>query len=225
KGSDNPGRYRSEWMKRTNEAEDDFSDLIKFFKLVSSNKYSQSEIEKFLDTDAILRYAVVRAYIADWDTFTMGRGKNAFFYQRATDGRFQFLQWDSDLAFGDPNSGFTGGRIQSWLDKPYVRRLHDYYLAEFHEKYTKDSLRFRTWLEAEHNATTSYKFNTNFYLSWCSNREPAVVRELGANYRRPLAITPPNPSSVVTNEIITLAGAAPTSLTSIRLEQQPRAIP
>ena len=31
------------------------------------------------------------------------------------DGKFQFLQWDSDLAFGDPNSGFTGGRIYDSL--------------------------------------------------------------------------------------------------------------
>src|SRR6185295_6969786 len=74
KGSDNAGRYRSEWMKRTNEADDDFSDLIAFFKLVSGNRYTQAQIEKYLDPDAILRYSVVRAYIADWDTFTMGRG-------------------------------------------------------------------------------------------------------------------------------------------------------
>jgi hypothetical protein len=225
KASDNPGRYRTEWMKRTNEEEDDFSDLIKFFKVVSENKYTQSEIERYLDTDAILRYSVVRAYIADWDTFTMGRGKNAFFYQRPTDGRFQFLQWDSDLAFGDPNSGFTGGRISSWIDKPYNRRLHNYYLAEFNQKYTKDSLRFRTWLEQEHNASTVSKFNTNFYLSWCSNREPAVLRELGADYQRPLVITPPNQGRMVTNEIITLTGAAPITLRTIRLEQQPEALP
>jgi len=221
KGSDNPGRYRTEWMKRTNEAEDDFSDLIKFFKLVSSERYTQPEIEKFLDPDAILRYSVVRAYISDWDTFTMGRGKNAFFYQRATDGRFQFLQWDSDLGFGDPNSGFTGGRISSWAERPYNRRLHDYYLAEFHENYTKDSLRFRQWLEEEENASASYSINTNFYLSWCSNREPAVLRYLGGNYHRPLAITAPKNGNTLTNEVITLTGTAPITMTSLRLEEQP----
>ena len=153
----------------------------------------------------------------------MGRGKNAFFYQRPTDGRFQFLQWDSDLGFGDPNSGFTGGRISSWVERPYNRRLHDYYLAEFQEKYTKDSLRFRQWLTEEENASTSYSINTNFYLSWCSNREPAVLRYLGENYHRPLAITPPKIGTILTNELITLTGTAPITMTALRLEQEPGA--
>lgn len=224
KNSDNPGRYRSEWMKRTNEEEDDFSDLIAFFKVVSADKYSQTEIEKYLDTDAILRYSVVRAYISDWDTFTMGRGKNAFFYQRADDGKFQFLQWDSDLSFGDPNSGFTGGRISSWVEKPFNRRLHDYYLAEFARKCTSDSLRFRQWLQEEENASAAYSINTNFYLSWCTNREPAVQRQLGELYRRPFAITPPKAGLTLTNETITLTGTAPLAVRTIRLDQQPAAV-
>ena len=32
--TDNPGRYRSEWMKRTRENEDDHSALVSFFKKV-----------------------------------------------------------------------------------------------------------------------------------------------------------------------------------------------
>jgi len=223
KDSDNPGRYRTEWMKRTNEAEDDFSDLIRFFKVVSANKYTQAEIEKYLDPDAILRYSVVRAYISDWDTFTMGRGKNAFLYQRPSDSRFQFFQWDSDLGFGDPNSGFTSGRISSWIEKPYNQRLHDYYLSEFNENYTASSPRFRAWLEEEENASASYSINTNFYLSWCSNREPAVLRQLGQNYHRPFAITPPRAGLLLTNEMITLTGTAPLTVATVRLESSPAA--
>jgi hypothetical protein len=47
-----------------------------------------------------------------------------------------------------------------------------------------------------------------------------VLRELGANYQRPLVITPPNPSRTVTNAVITLAGAAPITLPVLHLEQQ-----
>ena len=43
--------------------------------------------------------AAVRGYICDWDSFTLFRGKNGYFYRRPDDGKFQFLQWDSDLAF------------------------------------------------------------------------------------------------------------------------------
>jgi hypothetical protein len=130
KGSDNPGRYRTEWMKRTREAEDDFTALIGLFRTYSENRYTQDEIEKVLDPDAILRLAVVRGYISDWDSFTMGRGKNSYLYRRPEDGRFQFFQWDSDLAYNDPNSAFYSGRIQNWIEKPWNKHLFNYYLSE-----------------------------------------------------------------------------------------------
>ncbi len=223
KGSDNPGRYRTEWMKRSHEAEDDFTDLIAFFKLHSSNRYTQEQIEKFLEPRQILPYTVVRGYISDWDTFTMGRGKNAFFYQHPDHGPFQFLQWDSDLGFTDPNSGFYGGRVQPWLERPYNRRLFHYYLAELHENYAKNSARFTAWLQAEATGNKSYAINTNFYLTWCSNREPALLRELGPDYQKPLAITPVNAGQPVTNAVITLTGTAPFTHWSVELEPKPAA--
>ena len=217
KGTDNPGRYRTEWMKRTNEAEDDFTGLIAFFKLVSSGKYTQGEIEKFLDPRAVLKYAAVRGYIADWDNFTMGRGKNGFFYQRATDGVFQFLQWDSDLAFGDPNSGFYG-RIAPWLEKPWNSRLFHYYLASLHENYTKDSARFKAWLQAEEDASNSYSPNPSFYIDWCNRREAAVLRQLGAGYTIPFKINPVNPSNTVAKAAVTLTGTAPWTTFAVELQ-------
>jgi len=82
---------------------------------------------------------------------------------------------------------------------------------------------FRQWLEEEENASASYSINTNFYLSWCSNREPAVLRYLGENYHRPLAITPPKNGHTLTNDVITLTGTAPITMTSLRLAEQPSA--
>ena len=151
KGSDNPGRYRTEWMKRSNEVEDDYTELIGFFKKVSAGQFD--EMDRLLDVDAVLKYIAVRGYIADWDTFTMGRGKNAFFYQRPSDGKNQFLLWDSDLAFGDATSGFYGRRVAAWLERPHIRRLFHYYLAELHEKFAKNSPRLRAWLQADEDAS------------------------------------------------------------------------
>ena len=108
-------------------------------------------------------------------TFTMGRGKNAFFYQHPEGGPFQFLHWDSDLGFNDPNSSFYGGRMQPWLERPYNLRLFHYHLAELHENYTKNSDLFSTWLQAGKDAYKSSTLNTNFYLTYCSNREPSVM--------------------------------------------------
>ncbi len=223
KGSDNPGRYRTEWMKRSNETEDDFTDLIAFFKTISAGKFT--DVDQLLDVDAVLKYTVVRGYIADWDTFTMGRGKNAFFFQRATDGKFQFLQWDSDLALGDANSGFYGGRVQGWLERPHIRRLFNYYLAELHERYTKNSARFQAWLQADEDASNSYSPNPSVYLNWCNNREAAVLRELGASYKAVFKINPVNTANTVTNHTVTLTGMAPCTIYTLELAPQPKAKP
>ena len=53
KGTDNSGRYRTEWMKRSNETEDNYQDLIAFFKLISTDKYTQEQIERVLNADAV----------------------------------------------------------------------------------------------------------------------------------------------------------------------------
>lgn len=220
KGSDNPGRYRTEWMKRSNETEDNFTNLIAFFKLFSANKYTASEIERVLDADAVLKYTVARGYTADWDTFTMSRGKNGFFYEKP-DGRFQFLQWDSDLAFGDPNAGFYGGRISPWLEKPYNRRRFHYYLDQFHRLVTQQSGRFATWLQAEQDGSKSYSLNPAFYLSWCSNRTAAVKRELGNGGSVKLEFKPLKGGNTVTNEVISLSGTAPFTIYSVQFEPNP----
>jgi len=62
----------------------------------------------------------------------------------------------------------TSERVAPWLEKPYNKRLFHYYLAELHEHYTKNSARFKTWLQAEEDASTSYSPNPAFYLDWCN---------------------------------------------------------
>ncbi|HUR44710.1 MAG TPA: CotH kinase family protein, partial [Candidatus Saccharimonadales bacterium] len=220
KGSENPGRYRTEWMKRSNEVEDDFTHLISFFKLMSANPLNTSAIERVLDIDALLKYTVVRGYIADWDTFTMGRGKNCFFYERP-DGKFQFLHWDSDLGFGDPNSGFYGGRVAPLIDRPVYKRRFHYWLGQFHENFSKNSLRFETWLQAEEDASRSYSSNPAFYTNYCNSRAAAVLRELGKSYTAKLDLKSLNPSNLVTNETVTITGTAPSTLYSVRFLPDP----
>ena len=223
KGTDNPGRYRSEWMKRSNEVEDDYTGLIAFFKNVSARKFE--EMDKLLDVDAVLQYIVVRGYIADWDTFTMGRGKNAFFYRRPSDGKYQFLLWDSDLAFGDANGGFYGGRVAGWLERPAMLRLLHYYLAALHGKFARNSPRFRAWLQADEDASPAFSNNPNQYLNWCDARDAAVKRELGKDATVEFGIQPLNASNTVTNATVTLAGTAPCSVYAVTLARQPKAAP
>ena len=147
--TDNPGRYRSEWIKRTRENEDDFSSLISFFKTVNQTSYTQASIERLIDPVATLKMWAVRGYASDWDSFSMTRGKNGYFYRRPLDGRFMFLHWDSDLAFqnnhlNDPfytgnNSNRIG--IRPYIEKPYNLRLFKHYLNGLVDNYARNSTR------------------------------------------------------------------------------------
>ena len=85
KNTYNPGAYRTEWMKRTRETEDDFSSLIQLFE-TASGSYTQEEMEQLADPHAIMKMCVVRGYIDDWDSISLRRGKNGYMYRRAEDG-------------------------------------------------------------------------------------------------------------------------------------------
>ena len=227
KGED-AGRYRAIWMKRTSEVEDDFGELISLTKTLTDNRYSQAEIEKRIDPYNTLRHAVVRGYSGDWDTFTVGNAHNALFYRRPGDGLWQFFQWDSDQGFSPANiaSAFYGDRVRSWLEKPYNKRLFNYYLAELVENYTKDSPRFFSYLKAEEEASTAVAIDATQYRQWCVGRDAAAQRLLGPNYKLAFKITTNAGKPITTpGDTITLEGTAPYGIFAISVAGQPFAKP
>jgi hypothetical protein len=225
KNTDNPGRYRTEWMKRTNEEEDDFSALIAFFKTVSSG-YSQADIERWLDPYATMKMFVVRGYIDDWDFISLSRGKNGYFYRRASDGVFQFLHWDSDLTFGNPSAALYSGKpgVAPWIIKPYNLRIFYYYLAELIGQFTTGSARLNTWLQLEEDASNAFLIDANRYLNWCATRDDFARGRLGANYTRPFVVATGGgqPIETATN-MITLDGAAPYGVFAVVVDGHPEA--
>lgn len=227
KGSDSSIRYRTEWMKRTNEAKDDYSPLIELFKLVSDGKTSRAQLESLLDPDALAKMIVARGYIGDWDTFVMHRGKNAYLYQRPTDGRFQFLHWDSDLGF-DPTGSFWGGRMDFWINKPWNRRLWAAYMVELLENYTKNSARVNAWMQAEEDASPSFNVDTNAYQNFFATRETKAREALGPNTKLEFKLTSTNAVAggaiqlITTNEkTVTITGIAPYGVLRVFIESRP----
>lgn len=227
KGSDSSIRYRTEWMKRTNEAEDDFSALVHLFKLISEPKSTREQIERVLDPESLARTIAVRGYIGDWDTFVMHRGKNGYFYRRPTDGRFMFLHWDSDLGF-DVNGSFWGGRVEWWINKPWNRRLWAASLVEMIENYTKNSARLDAWLKAEEDASASFNVDANQYRNFAAVREGKALAALGPNYKLEFKLTsangvPFNPAQPFTthDDTVTLSGVAPYGVMHVFVEGRP----
>lgn len=225
KFTENAGLYRTEYMKRTNEEDDDYRALIHFFKVVSGN-HTQEQIERLVDPEAILKMAAVRGYVADWDFFSMNRGKNAWFYRRPVDGRFQFLHWDSDQAFGDVTRTFQAGvpGYDSWAREPYNVRRFNTYLAELMERFSRHSPRFAAWIQAEEQASTAYTANAAFYKQWFDERYPHALRALGTNYGRLLQVFPVTTGGgAIEADAITLRGTAPYGLADLVIQGHPEA--
>ncbi|MDC0309614.1 lamin tail domain-containing protein, partial [bacterium] len=228
KSSDNPGRYRSEWMKRTNEWEDDYSALINLFKTVRTS-YKQEQIERLVDPHQTMIMSMVRGYIDDWDSFSLRRGKNGYFYQRHNDGKFQFLHWDSDLAYGNASSKLYQGMpgFSRYIIKPYNKRLFYSYLAEFTENYTYNSPRMNAWLAAEERVSSSYSARASEYKSFFSARRNTVKSELGTNYSRKKFEITTNQGGTMNSasDRIDLKGTSPYGVIKLRVEGHPEAQP
>jgi hypothetical protein len=221
KGTDNAGRYRTEWMKRTNEDEDDYSDLIGFFKLVSG-RYTEQEAARLIDVDATMKMFAVRGYIDDWDSISLRRGKNGYMYRRAGDGLFQFLHWDSDLTFGNSGADFYGNlpKVGTWIRKPLNLRVFYYYLAELVEQHTRDSARTLAWMDAEEAASASYSINKSKFVNWFNSRNGPARRLMGANYTRSFQVTGQQQEA---DGSVTITGVSPVGVYDIAVAEHPEA--
>ena len=225
KNSDNPGRYRTEWMKRTLETEDNFTALMRLFQTASGN-YDQQQIEQLADPEAIMKMFVVRGYIDDWDSISLRRGKNGYMYRRATDGKFQFLHWDSDLTFGNVGAPFYQGlpKVDTYIRKPYNMRLFRYYLTELLEHYTHQSPRMLAWLDAEEEASNSFNVSRSTYTNWFRSRERYGLNQLRRYENLELKITNNGGSDFETSDdFITLKGQSSPGIFNVIVEGQPQA--
>ena len=225
KNTDNAGNYRTEWMKRTLEAEDNFTSIINLFQ-TASGSYNQAQIERLADPDAIMKMFVVRGYIDDWDSISLRRGKNGYMYRRATDGKFQFIHWDSDLTFGNSSANFYQGLpgVNTYIRKDYNLRKFNYYMTELLEKYTKDSPRMLTWLDMEEDASRNYTINERTYTNWFNARESRGFNLMRRYNDTPFEIRTGNGETITTaNEFLEIEGRSAPGVYRVIIEGQPQA--
>ncbi len=172
------GFYRHAWMKRSREEEDNYSALLDFFTLVNQSPEAVQAIGSKLDTRASLQLTAVLGFVADWDTFTQSRGKNAYFYRRAHDGRFQWLQWDSDLAFGNRSRGsFYGGSdaFVRWMEQPEQQAAFRDMLDQLVSLTSGSKSRVEAWMAQEASANAKTAINIPFYRSFFKQRREDVA--------------------------------------------------
>jgi len=105
KGDDKEA-YRTMFEKQSNEAADDWSDLIQLVQVLNRTPAAQfeTEIEKVLDVDSVLCALALDNLTVNLDSY-VGMGQNYLLYRRPSDGRFQWILWDASLAFGGLSQG------------------------------------------------------------------------------------------------------------------------
>jgi len=225
-------RYHTEWMRRTREDDYDYTALVNLFRVIAGltgRSYTQEQVERLVDAEAMLVMAVVRGYIHDWDWITLNRGKNGYMYRRPTDGLFQFFHWDSDLAWrsGDIGSALYSGRpgVSGWLAKPYNRRRFYHYLTLLLDHYTRNSARTATWLQAEEDANNSFPVDRGRYLSWFAGRESYCLSAMGTVLNRPLTVTSNGGAPIETpSPELSLTGTASYRVFDLIIDGHPEAI-
>lgn len=106
-GSDQTAYY-SQYGLKTNEVENDWSALLELV-----DKLNNTPIESLLDTihplidvNSALALLAVDNLTVNLDSYA-GRCANYYLYQRDTDGRFVFTQWDLNMAWGGYDAGMS----------------------------------------------------------------------------------------------------------------------
>ncbi|MDG2122792.1 MAG: CotH kinase family protein, partial [Verrucomicrobiales bacterium] len=220
KGTTNPIRYHSEWIRRSQETEYDYSAFINWTQVVSSNSQPLQTLERFADTQKMTANAAVRGWIGDWDSLTLNRGKNCYFFRRPTDGKWTRQHWDSDLAFRNTGETFVGNlaNIRNYFYNPAIRRYLNYYIGQMIDNYTTGSPRLARWLAEEDAA---FGVNEGTYNNWNSGRISRAQQELGASRTAPFNSSAPGTTAGAT---ATVTGSAPYNIFTIEIPGHPEAI-
>lgn len=136
------GTFNSEnFEKKTNEDEEDWSDIISLFDALhddtaSTNPASwRSDLEAVFDVDGFLKYLAVNGIIQNWDTY--GRmAHNYYLYNDPDTGKITWIPWDNNESL---QTGKLGGAValdfsnMSASEWPLIARIYadDVYKATY----------------------------------------------------------------------------------------------
>ncbi len=92
--------------------EEDHQRVIEALK----NLNSGTELEKYVDVDAVLRYLAAHTIVVNLDSYSGSMGHNYYLYEN--DGQISILPWDYNMAFGGFQSGNASSVVNFPIDTP-----------------------------------------------------------------------------------------------------------
>lgn len=124
---------QSDFEKKTNEDEADWSDIQSLFTALHDNSRTSDPaawrvgLEAVFDTDVFMKYLAVNTVIQNWDTY--GRmTHNYFLYNNPDNGKLTWIPWDNNEALQEGKQGgalalnFSDLQSGSW---PLIEYLYD----------------------------------------------------------------------------------------------------
>ena len=226
KDTENPIAYHSPFLMRSQEAEYNYGPFIELTRLLDENRLDPEILGRVTDSKMLALNAAVRGYNGDWDTITLRRGKNGYFYRPKEGDGWMLIHWDGDRVFGNTGEPFLGNLpgVGKYFSQPFVRRQFNYFLTKLLDEHTRNSARTVAWMDAEIEAVegSGIPMPKSHYLNWFNNRESGARNFItSAVANTSFAITTSN--SPTSANLLSLNGTAPPTIFSVRLAGQPDA--
>ncbi|KQY94426.1 spore coat protein CotH [Paenibacillus sp. Root52] len=97
---------------KTKTTEEDQNRVIEALK----NLNSGTDLEKYVDVDAVLRYFAAHTVVVNMDSYTSNMGHNYYLYEN--NGQISMLPWDYNMAFGGFQAGTASDVVNLAIDTP-----------------------------------------------------------------------------------------------------------
>lgn len=138
----NENNYKSTYELKTNKSADDYSGLIQFIDVLNNTASTNfaCAINEVFDVELYLKTLACEVLIGHWDGYAYNQN-NFYLYQRPSDGKFVFLEYDMDNTFGVSwsSTNWATRNIYSWstgnrplytkiLAVPYYKERFSHYI-------------------------------------------------------------------------------------------------
>lgn len=142
---DELGSYESIWEGSVFKTTDkDHRRIIRALKNICADDADSNTLEKYMNTDNLLRYMAVQTFVVNLDSLSGNMAHNYYLYEQ--DGQLNIIPWDYNLAFGGFQSQNASDVINFPIDTPFSSGVStedrqffmallekEEYLAQYHE--------------------------------------------------------------------------------------------
>ena len=108
----NQSNYEERYELKSNEDENDWTDLIEFIDFINnaSDADFENEIADKLEWTEYLRSAALNSMFSNLDSYT-GSARNYYLYHNMTSDKWEWIKWDGNECFGSYGAGGPGGGL------------------------------------------------------------------------------------------------------------------